>query len=132
MRGQPAPRLSRLLGPKPQRLRDQLVLALGAVMIVTLLLALNAAFGLVFDPRYKDFPFAPLTAAIIPLLTLSFASARRAGARGAAELAAAALLLLSALYIVPHETLANWQSLWFSGVLAGLAVSLWRVRDAPD
>jgi exo-beta-1,3-glucanase (GH17 family) len=132
MRGQPAPRLSRLLGPKPQRLRDPLAFALGAVMIVTLLLALNAAFGLVFDPRYKDFPFAPLTAAIIPLLTLSFASARRAGARGAAELAAAALLLLSALYIVPHETLANWQSLWFSGVLAGLAVSLWRVRDAPD
>lgn len=132
MRGVPAPRFSRLLGPKPQRARDPLALALGAVSIATVLLALNAAFGLVFDPRYRDFPFAPLTAAVVPLLTLSLATARPAGGRGAAELAAAALLLSSALYIVPHETLANWQSLWFCGALLGLAVSLWRVRHVPN
>ena len=93
------------------------------VLIATLLLAVHVALGLVFDPRYKDFPFAPLTAAIVPLLTLSLATEPGAGRRGAAELAAAGLLALSVVYIVPDEGLANWQSLWLCAALAGLALT---------
>ena len=41
-------------------------LALDAARAVVL--AVQAALGLVFDPRYRDFPFAPLTGAAVPLL----------------------------------------------------------------
>jgi hypothetical protein len=49
----------------------------------------------------------------------------------AAELAAAAVLGLSAIYIVFNETIANWQALWFCAGLIALAVTLVRVQDAP-
>ena len=35
-------------------------------------LAMQSALALSFDPRYRDFPFAPLTAAALPFLLLSF------------------------------------------------------------
>ena len=50
---------------------------------------------------------------------------------GVAELAAALILALSVIYIVPNESLANWQSLWLCTAFAALAVSLFRVRDVP-
>jgi hypothetical protein len=131
MRGTPLPRLSRLIGPAAERIRDPLAIGVGVLLIATLLLAIHVALGLGFDPRYKDFPFAPLTAAIVPLLTLSLVTEPGQGRRGAAELAAAALLALSVIYIVPDEGLANWQSLWLCAALAGLALTLTRVRDAP-
>ena len=131
MRGTAIPRFSRLLGPAGQRAREPLRVAVGVVGIATMLLALHATLGLVFDPRYKDFPFAPLTAAIVPLLVLSISMPQPAGARGIAELAGACTLALSAFYIAPNEGLANWQSLWFCAALVALAVSLARVRDVP-
>jgi glucan 1,3-beta-glucosidase len=129
-RGVPAPRLSGLLGAPKTHTTDALGFVLGCVLIVTLVLAIQIALGLVFDPRYKDFPFAPLTAAIVPLASLSFAVKRPAGARGAAEVAGAVMLSLSVLYILPNEGMANWQSLWLCAVLALFAVTLLRVRDA--
>ena len=77
-----------------------------------MLLAVQAALGLVFDPRYKDFPFAPLTAAAVPFLLHTLTMPRPRGARGVAEMLAALLLALSVPYIVLNESLANWQSLW--------------------
>ena len=133
MRATPIPRLSRLIGPAEQRLRDPLALSVGALLIVLMLLAVQAALSLVFDPRYKDFPFAPLTAAAVPFLlhtlTLRISSL---GRRGAAELAAAGVLALSVPYIVLDETFANWQSLWLCAALLALAFSLAQVRAAPD
>jgi glucan 1,3-beta-glucosidase len=131
MRGTPLPRMSRLLGPASERVHDPLARTVGAILIATMLLAILAALGLVFDPRYKDFPFAPLTAATVPFLTHSLLMPRPLGARGAAEWAGAGLLALSVPYIAINETLANWQSLWVCTSLAMLAVSLARVRDAP-
>ena len=64
-------------------------------------------------------------------MSLSLASRSGLGRHGAAELAAAGLLALSVLYIVPNESLANWQSLWLCAAFAGLALTLARVRDAP-
>jgi glucan 1,3-beta-glucosidase len=131
MRGAPTPAFARVAGPVGERVRDPLTLAVGIVAIAAMLLALQAALGLVFDPRYKDFPFAPLTAAVVPLLTHSLTVKQLGGQRGVAELAAAVMLVLSAAYIVINESLANWQSVWFCLALVGLAVSLARVRDAP-
>jgi len=129
-RGEPIPRLSRLLGPASERARDPLALAVGALLIATALLAVLTALGLVFDPRYKDFPFAPLTAAAVPFLLHTLAMPRPPGARGAAEILTALVLALSVPYIVLNESLANWQSLWLCASLLALAVTLAQVRDA--
>jgi exo-beta-1,3-glucanase (GH17 family) len=130
MRGTPIPRLSRILGPASARIRDPLALLIGAVLIATMLLAIHVALGLVFDPRYLDFPFAPLTAAALPFLLHDLLMPRPPGRRGAAELSAAAVLALSVPYIVLNEGFANWQSLWLCAALGALAFSLAQVRDA--
>ena len=132
MRGMPMPRFSRILGPARERIRDPLALAIGGLLMAALLLAILVALGLVFDPRYKDFPFAPLTAAAVPLLLHGLLMRRPAGARGASELAGAGVLALSVPYIVLNEGLANWQSLWTCAALVALAISLALVRDARD
>ncbi len=130
MRGTPIPRLSRVLGPASERIRDPLALLIGAILIATMLLAIQVALGLVFDPRYLDFPFAPLTAAALPFLLHSLLMPRPHGGRGAAELSAAGVLALSVPYIVLDEGFANWQSLWLCAALGAFAFSLARVRDA--
>jgi len=56
---------------------------------------------------------------------------RRKDLRVSAETIAAALLALSAVYILFNETLANWQAVWFAGGLIVLAVILLPARDAP-
>jgi len=124
------PSFARLLGRRGERPDGSLALALGLTLIVLTLLAVQAALGLVFDPRYRDFPFPALTAAAIP-----FAVLKRSWPRclpPCAETVAAATLALSAVYIVLNETVANWQALWFAAGLLVLAVSLAPGRAAPD
>jgi hypothetical protein len=132
MSGAPMPRLSAVLSFEKMRKSDKIAVALGLVMMATLVLSLQVALGLVFDPRYKDFPFAPLTAAIVPLAIHVLTVASPAGRRGAAELAGAVLLGLSVVYVVPNEGFANWQSLWLCGAFAAMALTLLQVRGAPD
>jgi peptidoglycan/LPS O-acetylase OafA/YrhL len=126
------PSFAAVLGREPERPRRPLVLVLGALLIGLAVLAMQAALGLDFDPRYRDFPFAPLTGGAFPLLLVSVLQRdpkRRYPAT--AELATTALLGLSAIYIVFNESIANWQALWFCAGLIALAVTLVRARDAP-
>jgi glucan 1,3-beta-glucosidase len=125
-RGLPA--FAEIVGPARMRTRDPLAIALGVVLIGVVILAVQSALGLVFDPRYRDFPFAPLTGALAPLLLVSVMSKPAAGARPAAEIAAAAVLGASAVYIVLNEGVTNWQAVWFCATLAMLAIILLRVR----
>jgi len=125
-----APHFAGIVGAKSERVRDPLALTLGVLLIVLTVLAVQSALALSFDPRYRDFPFAPLTAAALPFLLLSFV-ASPAGARLRAETVAAAVLVPCAIFIVWNETLANWQALWFAATLVALVVSLLRVRGAP-
>ncbi len=125
------PSFDRVLASTEDRIRDPIALALGIVLIALCVLAVQTALGLVFDPRYRDFPFAPLTAATVPFLLLSFRSTRPIGPRAIAELMSAAVLALSAFYVTFNESLANWQSLWLCVVLLALAFILARVRGAP-
>jgi glucan 1,3-beta-glucosidase len=127
-----SPSFAHVLASAEDRTREPLALALGILLIVLCVLALQTALGLVFDPRYREFPFAPLLAAIAPFLLLSFQVRRLRGTPAAAELMAAAVLGLSAAYIAINETFANWQALWFCGALMMLAVILARARVAPD
>ena len=126
------PSFAQLLGPKERRVSEPLGRAAGAIMLAVVLLAFLVALGLVFDPRYRDFPFAPLTAAILPFVVHGFLVGRAKGTRGIAEMSAACVLALSVVYIVFNETFANWQSLWVCAVLAALAFSLAQVRDAQS
>jgi glucan 1,3-beta-glucosidase len=129
MRRTSLPRMSSVLA-KP-RIEDALARGAGTLVIVTLAVAIIIALGLAFDPRYKDFPFAPLTGAVVPLLAVSLL-APGTGRRGVAELTGAALLAACAAYILVNEGFANWQSLWLCAALAALAVILARVRGAQD
>jgi glucan 1,3-beta-glucosidase len=128
--GRPTPAFADLLGRRTTR-HDGFEWALGGFLMLTMAVAVEAALGLVFDPRYRDIPFAPLTAAALPYLALSFAAPRAGLSRSVAECAAAALLVLCAGYILFNESFANWQAAWFCAGAVVLAVSLARGRGAP-
>jgi len=139
--GTAAPTFAQILGRAAQRPRDIVVLALGIVLIAVAVLSVQAALGLVFDPRYRDFPFAPLTAATVPLLLVTkrkpiikgkaLARWKQRLQGPAAESAVAATLAASAVYIVYNESFANWQAVWFSAALLALAFTLLQAQDAP-
>lgn len=131
------PSFARVVGRRANRVEGWLALLLGLTLIALTLLAVQAALGLVFDPRYRDFPFPALIAASVPFLVCKFLVRKTSWPRlrrlqPGAETVAAATLALSAIYIVPNETLANWQALWFAAGLLVLAVSLLPGQAAPD
>jgi len=125
----PVPAFFRIFGPKEYRIQNSLALTAGIILAATMLLAFVVALALVFDPRYRDFPFAPLTAAVVPFVVHHFMVVRPKGRRPAAEALGAVVLVLSAGYILFNEGFANWQSLWLCATLAALSFSLGRVRD---
>jgi len=104
----------------------------GLVLVVATVLAVQTALGLVFDPRYRDFTFAPLTAAAVPYAVVSVLARRGAGRRGLAETVGAVTLSGSAVYIAFNESFANWQAIWFAATLIVLAVTLARLGDAQS
>jgi exo-beta-1,3-glucanase (GH17 family) len=126
----PLPAFAALLG-RPDGARDGLSAALGAVLIALTLLSVETALGLVFDPRYRDIPFAPQSGAAFAFLILVLSTLRPSGARPAAEMLAAAVLAVSAVYIAINETFANWQAISLCAGLIGLAFILLRARDVP-
>jgi glucan 1,3-beta-glucosidase len=105
---------------------------LAALLAATMVAAMHVALGLVFDPRYKDFPIAALLGPVIGLALLAFADDRSPSRPGHAEVAAAALLTGSALFVTLNEGIANWQALVFSTLLLLLALTVLRARAAPD
>jgi hypothetical protein len=132
LRGAAVPAFARVIGPGANRESDPLALAAGALLIATMLLALQSALGLVFDPRYRDFPFAALTVSVVPFVMHHLTVKRANGARAAAECAGAALLALSVPYIAINENFNSWQSLWLCAAFAALAVILARARVAQS
>src|SRR6202035_2357006 len=70
MSGRSLPTFLELLGPREMRTRSALAAMLGAALVVTTLIGAETALGFVFDPRYKDFPYAALTMAVVPFSAL--------------------------------------------------------------
>jgi glucan 1,3-beta-glucosidase len=93
--------------------------------------AIHVALGLVFDPRYKDFPFAALAGPVIAFFVLAFVNGKQAIESGTAERVAAALLAGSALFVVVNEGPANWQALIFASLLLLLALTCLKAEAAP-
>jgi len=130
MSGRPVPTFLDLFGPREDRSHDVMTWALGLTVAVTVLIGAQTALGFVFDPRYRDFPFASLTMAALPLFLLMLLNRPQQGPRPIAEAVFAGVFAVSALYTVFNEGPKNWQSLWTCAVYAMLALTLWRARVA--
>jgi glucan 1,3-beta-glucosidase len=100
---------------------------LGACLAVTAVIGSETALGFVFDPRYRDFPYAALSMAVVPFTTLLL-NRPSGGARPIAESVFAGIFAASAVYIGFNEGRDNWQSLWTCAIFLLLAVTLWRAR----
>jgi exo-beta-1,3-glucanase (GH17 family) len=127
MAGRPLPTFLDLFGPRNGGYRSPLSYLLGLSLVVTALIGGETALGFVFDPRYKDFPYAALTMAVVPFATLML-NRPQDGVRPIAESVFAGLLALSALFMVVNEGSANWQALWTCAIYLLFALTLWRAR----
>jgi glucan 1,3-beta-glucosidase len=128
MSGRALPTFLELLGPRDARTRSALAMLLGVTLLVTALIGAETALGFVFDPRYRDFPFAALTMAVVPFTTLMLLNRPQDGLRPIAEAVFAGLLAGAAFYTAFNEGPDNWQSLWTCAVYFLFAVTLWRAR----
>jgi exo-beta-1,3-glucanase (GH17 family) len=130
MSGRPLPTFLELLGPRDGRTGSVMTALLGVVLIVTTLIASATALGFAFDPRYRDFPFAALTMAVVPFAALMLVNRPNEGVRPIAESAFAGLLVATALYTGFNEGNQNWQSMWTCVIYLLLAITLLRARAA--
>jgi glucan 1,3-beta-glucosidase len=119
------------LAPAYRRDAGPTAVVLVALVAATVTAAIYVALGLVFDPRYKDFPIALLTGPVLALSILAFARGMPRAEPGAAEMTAAAVLTGSAVFVIANEGLANWQALLFGALLVLLALTVLRARAAP-
>ena len=119
-----------VLDPLFWRAAEPLERLLAGLLLVTVAMAITLALGLVFDPRYRDFPFAPFTGPVVALFIATFASPSGLKREGIAEQTSAALLAGSALYVFFNEGLLNWQAQWLAALLLLLAAVCLRLRVA--
>jgi len=103
---------------------------LAGLLLVTVAVTITVALGLVFDPRYRDFPFAPLTGPAVAFFVATLMNPPGLRREGIAEQSSAALLAGSAIYIYFNEGLSNWQAQWFAALLLLLAAACLRLRAA--
>jgi exo-beta-1,3-glucanase (GH17 family) len=127
MVGRPLPTFIDRLGPADGRKHGLSTYLLGLTLVVTVLIGTETALGFVFDPRYRDFPFASLTMAVVPFALLLLNRPVQ-GIRPIAEATFAGLLAASAVYVGFNEGRDNWQSLWTCAIYLVLAFTLWRAR----
>jgi exo-beta-1,3-glucanase (GH17 family) len=125
MSGRPLPAFVELIGAREDRARSLPALVLGGVLVITTLVATETALALVFDPRGRDFAFAGLTMAVMPLWAVALLNRRRSGISQVAEATFAYLFVAAALCIALNEGPRNWQSLWTSAAYVLLGAALW-------
>ena len=101
------------------------------LFVATVVVSLHVALGLVFDPRYKDFPVASLTAPVVALFMLAFMRTHGPLRPGPAEIAAALLLFGSSAFIIVNEGIANWQAVWLAILLILMALTTLRAKAEP-
>jgi hypothetical protein len=117
-----------VIGRTESRLRSWQTIILGGTLAVVTLIAAITALSLVFDPRWRDLPFAALTMAAVPLWMVTLFNRSKSSANPNVEMAFATLLAGAALYIVFNEGFDNWQSLWLCAGYGLLSATLWRVQ----
>lgn len=128
MAGRALPTFVELIGPRGERRTAWACYALGIVLAVVAVIAAATALGFVFDPRYRDFKFAALTMAVLPMVGLMLFNRPKEGFRPIAEATFAGLLAASAVFVLVNEGPKNWQSLWTCAVYLLLGFTLWQAR----
>ena len=128
MSGRAPPTFLELLGPREERTRSVSAVLLGITLIVTVLVGAETALGFVFDPRYKDFPFAALTMAVLPVALLTLLNRPQEGTRPISEAVFAGLFAMAGLFTLFNEGLNNWQSIWTCALYFLLGLTLWQAR----
>ncbi|OKO67890.1 glycosyl hydrolase family 17 protein [Bradyrhizobium sp. NAS96.2] len=128
MSGRAPPSFAELLGPKGYHTESMLVTMHGLTLMVTAVIGTATALGLIFDPRFIDFPFAPLTMAAVPFAAMTLLNPPAKGSRPLAEPMFAGIYLAAAIYTALNEGTENWQALWTCAAFILLAVTLWRAR----
>jgi exo-beta-1,3-glucanase (GH17 family) len=130
--GRSLPTFLELVGPRDYRGKGAIGALLAIVLVVTTVIAAETALGFTFDPRYRDFPYASLTMAVVPFALLTMLNRPKEGVRPLAESVFAGLLAIAALYTVYNEGTINWQSDWTCVMYFLLAATLWRGRAAQN
>jgi glucan 1,3-beta-glucosidase len=128
MMGRSLPTFLELLGPRDYKTRSKMTILLGLVLAITAVIAGETALGFSFDPRYRDFPYASLTMAVVPFMGLMVWNRPLGGARAIAEAVFAGLLAMAAVYVGLNEGRDNWQSMWTCAMYLLFALTLWRAR----
>jgi hypothetical protein len=128
MSGSSLPTFAEVLGPREGAGLPLTTRILGITLIVTSVLATETALGLIFDGRWRDFPFAGLTMAVVPFFAVAMSNTAESGKRPLAEAVFAGLFALAAIYIAFNEGPQNWQSLWTCAAYLVLGVTLLRPR----
>ncbi|WP_291862020.1 beta-(1-6) glucans synthase [Bradyrhizobium sp.] len=126
MTGCTLPTFLELIGPRETRSRSFATMVLGLTLMAATLIAVETALSLVFDPRWRDFPFAGLTMAVVPFWTLTLINRPKSGARPLAESVFAGLFAVAALYIAINEGHHNWQAMWTAAAYLLLGTTLWQ------
>jgi hypothetical protein len=126
--GRALPSFWDVLAPPEGRSQWFMTKMLGTTLIVTTLIGAEIALSLVFDARWRDFPFAALTMAVVPFCTVAFLNPPQSGTRPLAEAVFAGLFAAASLYIIFNEGPRNWQSLWTCAAYLVLGITLWRPR----
>jgi hypothetical protein len=128
MSGRALPALLDVIKLPETRVRSLETMILGGTLAVVTVVAAVTALNLVFDPRWRDFPYPALTMAAVPLGMVTLFNRSNSSANPKAEASFATLLAAAALFIVFNEGFANWQSLWCCAAYGLLSVTLWRVQ----
>jgi exo-beta-1,3-glucanase (GH17 family) len=125
------PGFADLIGPIEAKIsfRDKL---LGFALMAITLIATEIALSHVFDPRWRDFPFAGLTMSVAPFLILAIVNGQKSGSPPLAETVFASLFALASFYGAVHEGSHNWQSLWTMAVFLLLGATLYQARAVSD
>ncbi|MGY4312953.1 glycoside hydrolase family 17 protein [Bradyrhizobium sp. JR3.5] len=130
--GRSLPTFLELVGPRDYRGKGAIGALLAIVLVITTVIAAETALGFAFDPRYRDFPYASLTMAVVPFALLTMLNRPKAGIRPLAESVFAGLLAIAALFTIYNEGTINWQSDWTCVMYLLLAATLWRARAAQN
>jgi hypothetical protein len=130
--GRSLPTFLELLGPPDFRGKGAAAALLAIVLAATTVIAAETALGFTFDPRYRDFPYASLTMAVVPFALLTMLNRPKEGVRPLAESVFAGLLAMAAIYTIVNEGTTNWQSDWTCAMYLLLAATLWRGRAAQN
>jgi exo-beta-1,3-glucanase (GH17 family) len=128
MAGRPLPAFQELVASREGWPRSLPALLLGFVFMVATLVTVEIALGLVFDPRSRDFPFAGVTMAAVPVWTVALLYRRKSDTGAMAEAVFAGLLVAAALFIFFNEGFRNWQSLWTATAFLLFGAALWPPR----